>query len=442
MKAKEIILVILIIAAGAFVYYAQSGRLDWQFDEELGPLFGNWDEFTYEETQEIGAPLPAGLQVMNAHGRVEIQGADVDKIQIVFLKRIWRKSEEDAKKVSAELKMVVNREDPKLVLSTNRNEFRRKRFETDFKIVVPAGMDILVRNSYGLVRTAKTGRTDLTNPHGEIEASDVQKDLTIVSSYENVLADGVNGTCRITAPHADLTARRIRGELVIGHSYGSLKLEDVEKDTTVDGSHSEILAKNLRGRTEIASSYERISLAEIGPVKIRARHCDVDIDGAKGFVDVSDNYGRLQVTNLQGNLHGEGPNLEIYAKTVAAEEISISTSNETVELSGFTGHTTIIVSHGDIVLEPDAITGPLDVQATYANVRLTWPHQGGRFPFTAEARSGQIHWGLAEKPSVETANGSSMTQAFTDVAGKPSLKISTSYGDIRVEEKTRPLKSI
>lgn len=441
MKAKEIILAILIIAAGAFIYYAQSGRLDWEFDGEHGFFFGNWDEFTYEETQDIEAPLPQELQVINAHGRVEIQGADVDRIRISLQKRIWRKSEADAKKVSAELKLVVNREEAKLVLSTNRDEFRQKRFETNFKITVPAAMNVLVRNSYGLVRIAKTGRTELTNPHGQVDVSDVEGGLTIESSYENILAESVKGACRITAPHADLAVRHIQGELVIGHSYGAIQMEDIEKDTTVDGSHSEIQGKNLRGRTEIASSYEKITLTEIGAAKIRARHCDVEIDGAKGFVDITDNYGRLQIANVQGNVRGEGPNLEVFAKSIVAEEISISTSNESVDLSGFTGKTSVIVNHGDITLEPDSITGSIDVRATYANVRLSWP-KGERYPFFAEARSGQIHWGLADKPSVETTNGTSVTQAFTEEVGKPSLKITTSYGDIRVEEKVRTPKNI
>jgi len=441
MKAKEIILAILIIAAGAFIYYAQSGKLDWEIDGEGGPFFANWNEFTYEESQEIQAPLPQELQVINAHGNVEVQGAEGNKITVSFKKTIWRKNETDAKKVADQLKMIVNREEPKLVLSTNRDEFRVKRFETNFKISVPVGMTVLVKNSYGLVRTGKTGKTDLTNPHGQIQAFDVGGDLTIDNSYENVEAGGITGACRITSPHSDVTARDIQGELIIAHSYGKIHLENIEKDAAVDGSHSEIFGKGLKGRADIETSYEKITLADMGPVKIRAHHCDVEIDGAKGLVDISDNYGRLQVGSIQGDLRVEGPNLEIVAKAIAAEEIWISSSNENVDLMGFAGKATVVLIHGDIALEPDAITGPIDVRARYANIRLSWP-KGGRYPFEAEARSGQIHWGLAERPSVETTNGSSVTKAFMGETGKPSLKLSTSYGDIRIEELARPLKTI
>jgi DUF4097 and DUF4098 domain-containing protein YvlB len=441
MKAKEIILAILIIAVGAFIYYAQSGRLDWEFHNEVGPFFTNWDEFTYEETLEVQAPLPQQLQVINAHGQVEIQGTDGDKVMVSFKKRIWRKNETEAKKVADQLKMIMNREDPKLVLSTNRDEFRQKRFETDFKISVPAGMNVLVRNSYGLVKTEKTGKTDITNPHGNVDVSEAGGDLSLENSYADVEVRGVQGGCRITGPHSSLTVSNIQGELMIDHSYGEIRLENIEKGVTIDGTHSTVSGKGLKGSAEIQSSYEKITLVDVGPAKIRAHHCDVEIDGAKGLVDITDNYGRLQISNLQGNLKVEGPNLEIFANGINAEDIWISSSNENIELLGFAGKATVLLNHGDVALEPDSITGPMEVQASYSNIRLAWP-KGGRYPFEAETRSGDITWGLAEKPSTEKTNGTSMTKAFLEESGKPSIKLSTTYGDIRVAESTRALKTI
>jgi len=441
MKAKEIILALLIIAVGAFIYYAQSGRLDWEFDGEGGFSFMNWDEFTFEETAEIDAPLPQQLQVINSHGQVEIRGAEGDKVVVSFKKRIWRKNETEAKKVADQLKMVMNREDPKLVLSTNRDEFRQKRFETDFKISVPAGMDVLVRNSYGFVKIEKTGKADLTNLHGNVYASEVGGDLSLENSYEDVEVHGVQGGCRIRGPHSSLTISDIQGELMIDHSYGDIRLQNIEKGVTIDGTHSAVSGQGLKGGAEIRSSYEKITLIDIGPAKIRAHHCDVEIERAAGLVDISDNYGRLQISNVQGNLKLDGPNLGIFVREVRAEDIWISSSNENVELLDFSGKATVLLNHGDVTVEPESITGPIDIQATYSHIRLAWP-KGGRYPFEAEAKSGDINWGLAEKPSVEKTNGTSVTKAFLEESGKPSIKLSTTYGDIRVEESTRVPKTI
>jgi DUF4097 and DUF4098 domain-containing protein YvlB len=302
-------------------------------------------------------------------------------------------------------------------------------------------MNVLVRNSYGLVRAEKTGRTEITDRHGNILASEVGGDLVLDNSYEDVEVSHVLGNCRISGSHSSLTVRDIQGELTIDHSYGEIRMENIEKKVTVNGSHSMVSGKGLKAGAEIASSYEKISLVDVGPATIRARHGDIEIDGAKGLIDIADNYSRLRVGNVQGNLKVEGSNLEIFVKAVAAEDIWISSSNEHVELLGFSGKATILLNHGDLVLEPDSITGPINVQATYTNIRLAWP-KGGRYPFEAEARSGDIHWQLAEKPSLEKVNGTSVTKAFIDESGKPSIRLSTTYGDIRVEEPTRASKTI
>jgi DUF4097 and DUF4098 domain-containing protein YvlB len=133
--------------------------------------------------------------------------------------------------------------------------------------------------------------------------------------------------------------------------------------------------------------------------------------------------------------------MEISAESVLAGEIFISTSYQDVELLNFTGKTTVLLTHGDLVLEPESVTGPIDVQASYAGIRFGWPGDE-KFPFEAQTKNGNIIWNLAERPSLEETNGQSMVKAFLTETGKSSIKISTTHGDIRVEGRPRSLKSI
>jgi len=434
MKAREILLVLLIIGLGVFTYYAKTGKLDIEWDGGGLFLFGKHEEFVFEESQVIPAPLPQEFQVINAHGSVEIQGAETDEITIAFKKSIYRQNKEVAQQVANQLKMVVNREDSRLILATNRDEFRRKNFETHFKISVPAGMDVLVKNSYGLVKIAKTEKTEIANPHGRVQVSDIGGRLIIDNSYEDVDIMNASADCQVTSPHSKVTAIDVRGEMLLDHSYGEVHLENIEKKVTVDGSHSQVTGKNLKSEVEIANSYEQITLTDAGPSSIRGHHCDIEVKGINGPLEISDNYARLRLTKIKGNLKIEGSYTEIEADSVLAEEIRISSSYRKIELLGFTGKTTVIQSHGDLSLEPESVTGPIEVQASYASIHFGWP-AGGKFPFEARAKSGNIHWNLADKPSLEETNGWSVTKAFVHETGKPSIKLSTSYGDIRIEEK-------
>lgn len=440
MKAREIFLVLLIIGAGVFIYYAKTGKLDIAWDGGDLFLFGRGEEFVFEESEEISAPLLRELQVINAHGSVEIQGTETDKITIVFKKSIIRRNGDEARKIADQLKMVVNRSEPKLVLSTNREAFKRKNFETHFKISVPAGMEVLVKNSYGLVKTAGTGKTDIANPHGEIQASDIAGGLIVNSSYEDVSILNARTDCQVTCPHAKITVIGVRGGLLLDHRYGDVELENIAGKVIVKGSHSRVTGKGLKAEVEVGSSYEPIVLTEVGPTTIRGHHSDIEAKAVAGSLSITDNYARVLLDDLKGDLRIDGTNMEIRARSVAAEEIRIETSNQNVEILGFTGKTTVRLNHGDLVLEPDAVTGPIDVQATYAAIRFGWP-AGGRFPFEGRTRSARILWNLAERPSLEESNGESLTKAFQEETGKPSVTLSTSYADIRIEEIKRPAKT-
>jgi hypothetical protein len=435
MKAREVVLAILIILAGILVTEVKTGRivLDW---DGSGYVLGRGQEFVFEETQEIAAPLPLELQVLNAHGTVAVEGAETDKITIHFTKRVYRKTMEEAREIADRIKLLVNRSDPRLILSTNRDEFRRRPFETDFKVTVPSGLAALIRNSYGLVRAGGTGRTDILNRHGEVIASALLGALVLENSYESVEIDGVAGEARLNCPHADVVARNIQGDFIIDHSYGRLRIEDLSGRLTVNGSHSDVFAKNLGGDAEIRSSYEAVIVSRSRAVTIRGHHCEIDVQGTTGLCDITNEYGAVRVGDLRGNLKIDARKAEIIGRLIRADDIAVATTYEKIYLTGFTGRTTVKISHAPLLLEPEAVTGPIDVQGSYADVTLLWP-AGARHPFEAETRQGAIHWGLADRPAVETSNGTSVTKAFLEETGRPAVKITTSYGDIRVESSPR-----
>ena len=441
MKAREIFLVLLIIGIGVFTYYAKTGKLDIEWDGSDWSWLLPGEEFVFEETQEITAPLPPEIQVINSHGSVEIQGVETEKISISFKKSIYRKNKEEAQKVADKLKMAINREEPRLILSTNRNEFQRKNFETHFKISVPAGTEVVVKNSYGLVKTVKTKNAHIANSHGEVQALDIGGQLIISNSYEDVTIINVEADCRVTSRHSKVSATNVQGELVLDHSYGEVELENIGKKVSLNGSYSRLTGKVLKGEVEVESSYRPIILSEAGPTTIRGRHSDIEAKGISGPLEIMDTYAQLRLNNIKGNLKIEGTNMEIWADSVLADEIFVTSSYENVEILSFKGKTTVLLTHGDLALEPESVTGPIDVQASYASIRFGWP-AGGKFPFEARTKSGNIQWNLADKPSLEETNGQSVTKAFLDESGKPSIRLSTSYGDIRVEETSRSLKSI
>ncbi|MGB8952125.1 MAG: hypothetical protein WCC06_05595 [Candidatus Aminicenantales bacterium] len=441
MKAKEIIFAILIILAGILFYSVQTGKLDFDFFWD-GDFF-HWDheEFVYEESQEIPAPVPHELEVINAHGHVEIQGTESEKVTVSFTKRVHHRNEEDAKNISDRLQMVINQDEAKLVISTNRDNFRRKPFETDFKISVPAGIKVLVKNSYGMVYISRTGPTDIKNPYGEVFAMDISGSLTVQNSYEDVEVHNVESRCQIESRYSTVKVFSVKGETLIQHKYGEVALEDTAQNVTVEGNYSKVTGKNLSGRLEVESSYKNIFLSNVGPTKLKCNHCDIEINGAKERLEIKNDYGRADVNNIQGDCHIEGKDLKVFGHSIIGNEISIFSSYENIELNQFSGQTTISLSHGNATLEPLPLTDPVEVKAVYSTIRLYWP-AGEKYPVEARSKGGNIRWELEKESLVKETNGTTTLKAYAEEKDKPSIILSTTYGDILIERISKAEKMI
>jgi len=232
MKFKEVFLLVLIIAAGVFFYHAQTGKLNISFDWDDG-FFFSYEEFTFQESQELAPPFPRELQIINAHGNLTIEGNNQNKIQILFKKKIRRRNEEEAKEIADRLRMIINEDDHRITVSTNRNDFKRKRFRSDFHILIPAGMNIIVKNSFGMVKASNTGNADILNTHGKVFATDIEGNLILQNSYQDVTIKNILYDCHIESRHSKVSACGIKGSTLIVHKYGRIHLEDLSQTLTI-----------------------------------------------------------------------------------------------------------------------------------------------------------------------------------------------------------------
>jgi len=431
MKFREILLVIVLLAVGVVVYEVQTGNWTtwgWTFNED-GEFFGFGKAYSFEETQTIEAPVPASLEVTNSHGWVEVRGADQETVQLTFQKKVWRRDEADARAVADKLHYILKKSADRLSFSTNRDEFTKRNFETGFILVVPRRMTVTVTNSYGLVKVASLKEADLRNRHGRVSASDIEGACALESSYEDIEAG-----CRIINRHANVKALSVAGDLSVDHSYGEVRFEDVGGKAVISGSHSEVDGRRVQGPVSVESSYERISLINAGATRVRARHCRVEAQDIHGDLDVETTYEPVKAMNVQGSLRVSGNNVEVTASLIKGPEISVASSYENVDLEDFSAKVKISLRHGGLVLRPSDLKFPVDVRDEYGDIDLYWP-AGEASPLEAQARGGSVHWGLSGKPSLEKSNGTSLIKAFVENTDRPAVSLSTSYGDIRIQEK-------
>jgi len=430
MKAKEIILLVFIIAAGVFFYHVQAGKIDVVWDDFIA-----WDfnEYTYQETQVIEPPLPASLHVLNSHGQVEVLGTETDRITFTFEKKIWRRNEERAREVADKLHSIVTKGDTAVSISTNRNDFKRRNFDTNLRITVPSGMAVEVTNSYGPVKADQVGETMIDNRHGEVSATNIRGGAVIENSYEDVEVSGLQSNCTIRSRHSDISVKEVAGEVNIEASYGLVDLRGGSQKATITAPHTEIRVEDLTGPLEVRNSYEKITLRNVGPSRIEGSHSSVDADGVAGNLEIDDTYDPIILNSIRGNLQIIGGHLSVKGKGIVGDTIYVSSSYEDVDLADFAGKTTILLSHGNITLTPLPLTGPLEVRATYSPIVFFWPGED-RYPLEAQTKSSDIRWNLFGDVSTEEKDNLTLVRAFSEVSDKPRILLSTTYGDIQFEK--------
>lgn len=432
MKSKEIVFLILLVAAGVFFYHAYTDKLDWEIEWGDDFLF-KLEEFEFEESHTIDAPFPHVIHVMNRHGEVKIQGTEEDRIVVTMQKTIRRRTAEEAQDVANSLKMVTEQTEHNIVLTTNRGEFKKKRFQTSFTIFLPEGADVTVSNTYGVVEVANTGDTNIHNSYGKVIVSDVEGPLTVKNKYDDVVVKNVGADCTIDSNNASVDVTNVDGTVQVFHRYGNVSLKDISQDAIVDASNAKIFCQNVEGLADVGSTYRNIILSNVGAAKVSGKNCEIDMDGVKGYCVIESSYGRVKLTNILGDLKIDGKNTSVLGKTLLGDNITIDTTYRDVELEDFAGETTILHSNGKVLLTPNPLTLPLVVKGRYSDINLYWP-AGGQYPTEAENKGGDIEWKLPYELSFKKENSVSVIKAFMEETENPLIFLYTTYGTIRIEE--------
>ncbi|MDD8030625.1 MAG: DUF4097 family beta strand repeat-containing protein [Acidobacteriota bacterium] len=426
MRPKEIVLLLLIILIGVSFYYLEDLRVrveDWDIDF---PFEGS--SFIFEE-QITEQPVPI-LEIINSHGSVQVEGTDSSEIIIILEKKVWQKNEGQAREIAEEIKLLKTREADRLVITTNQESFKKKRFTTSFRVRLPKETAIQVKNSFGPVRISGVERVNLNNPHGQVDLLEISGPAKVVNSFEKLSLIDIGGECQVETKHSSAILSRIDGAVKIDCSHEDLELFDLKSSLSLNSQHTRIKAARIAGPSEIVSSYELITLNQSGPAVIKSHHCPVEIVELEGDLELKTTYERIRLEKIKGNLKIEGKSSRIELDGLEAEKIQIDNSYEPVKLENFRGQLDLRQKHADIILSPVSLDFPITVTNEYGDTDFYWP-KNQIANLEAETKGGEIHWELPFSPDQNFTNSKAMVKVFTGAENRPKIRLITTYGHIR-----------
>ncbi len=439
MRFRDVVLVVVLILAGFVFFQFKTGQ--WRFDGDWA-WFDDWNwgfdgrEVIAEDTRTFEAPLPPAIEIANGHGRVEVRGGDQDFAQMTFRKVVWRRDPEEAKSVAAQVKYTATATADTLTLSTNREEFRRKSFETAFILTVPRSMVVRVSNGYGPVQIERVKEAAVRNRHGQVHVAGIDGPCVLETSHEDVEAREIMGSCRIVNSHADVRAFLVGGDLSVETSYGRVRVEDAGGRADLRARNSDVEARRVTGAVTVETSYEKVLLDDVGPAKVTGHNMAVAAQNVRGGLEVRTSHQPVRAAGVRGDLLIDARNAAVTARDIDGPAISVETSYENVVLDDFSGDVSVVCRNGDVHLGPRDLRGGMNVRGEHGRIVLLWP-SGGTARLEARSRGGSIIWGLAGDPDVNETNGVAVLKAFAASTAAPLIYLSTSYDDIRIDEAGR-----
>jgi hypothetical protein len=434
MKFREVFLVVVLILAGLVLYQVKTGHWNFDWNWGWGEDFGIVGrEVTAEETRTIEAPLPPAIEIVNGHGWVEVRGGDQEVAQLTFKKVVWRRDEAEARDIAGQLKYNLTAGADKLTITTNRDEFRRKNFETGFILTVPRTMAVTVTNAYGAVRIEGVKEATVRNRNGEVSASNVAGPCVLETSYDDLEAREIKGICRIVNKNGDVRVGAVTGDLSVRTSYARIRVEDAAGRADLGGSNTDVEARRVAGAITVDTSYEKVLLDDVGPAVVTGHNMAVTAGNVRGDLEVRTSYETVRATGVQGKLLVDAHNSTVVATGIGGPEISLRTSYENVSLADFSAEASVVCRNGNVSLEPRDLKYGLDVRNENGRIDLVWP-AGGKARLEARSKGGSITWGLADKPDVDETNGVALVKAYSANAAAPLIYLSTTYENIRIEE--------
>lgn len=430
MKAKEVLLLIFIVVAGVGLHYLNDLKLtvdDW----EVGFPFRG-EPYLFEE---VKTEAPAGiLEIVNSHGSVHIEGVEARDIEISLEKRVWRKSEPEGREIAEQIKLLSTRNGQRLLLTTNRDTFRKKNFSTSFRVRVPKETAVVVRNSYGLARVAGVKEVELENQHGRVDIVEVAGSVRVKNAYEKVSLMDIEGECWLQTRHSSALLSRVAGPVHVDCAHETLELFDLRSSLELNSRHTKIRAVRIAGAAQISGSYEPITLSETGPAIIKGHHSPVEVNTARGQLQIETTYERIRLADLEGDLVIRARSSRVDILGARASRLQIETSYEPVNVEDFSGQLELRLKHAGLSLAPLNLDYPITAATEYGNIKFLWPeNQTARLE--ASSKGGRISWQLPFSPDENTNNGLAVVRAFREAQDRPEIKLMTSYGNIEILKK-------
>jgi hypothetical protein len=384
--ASEVVLLVLILIMGTLIskivlrpwqQWPASMGVDMD-NEGFAGLFMNSHTYTQTFSHEVH-PQPHIL-VVDRRGDVEVRGADQATVDGVVKKTVWAPNEDDARKLSDQVKIEIVEEAGRYLVQTNLDS-------------LPGGGHN-VRLDYTLRVPYATG-TEITAEHGDI------------------VLEGLKAEQAVTARHGDTHITNVEGLVRLTRGSGMTEVRDLKGSVEVEGRGSDVDISGVTGTVSINGEFSG----------------DMDFRNISQTLQFKSSRTEITAQKLTGQLNMEVGSLELNGLDGPFE---ISTRQKDITLTDFKHSVKITDTNGDVNLRTSTPpTHSIEVDLKKGEIELSLPSSSG-FQIDAASRHGEVESDFSGPGLRVVKEGDNPTISGTVGKGGPPIRLDTQYGTIRL----------
>jgi len=380
-SASEVVLLLLILVFGTMlskiVLHSNWGNWHWN-DDDFGNVFNN--SYTYTATLSQAAKAQPHLVLVDRRGDVEVHATDQSVIEEVVKETIRADSDQDAKRLSDQLKFSIKEEAGHYILESNVDS-------------LPDGGNNVHLNI--ALRVPVASSSEITCEQGDI------------------LVDGLKGDQSLTANHGDARVTNVEGLVRIHKSGGDTEVRQVKGSVELDGHGQDVQVDNVSGAVTVNGEYP-------GTVEFQGVGQNLRFTSSRTDMTMQKLSGRLSIE--VGSLDGSGLD----------GPFEINTKAKDITLDGFKHAVTISDTTGDINLHAALPpTHPISVDSKKGDIELTLP-AGSSFQIEAVSHHGEVDTDFAGPGIKVTHEGDTPSIMGSYGKGGPLIRLATEYGAIHI----------
>ncbi len=432
----RLLIITLIVITGVISNRIVSSNPSFLSAVKLDGILGGLRDSVIGETYTFADPtftapsfIPGmKVTVNNGYGDVKVSGnAQALRATLTQGVRAW--SEEEAKNIADQIKLIVNQTPDGLTITTNRDQVNQQ-FTTNIQLEVPSRVALFVTNSYGGVSASGIdGRLAVTANYAqsEINLNRITGDVKCNLTYSDVVASKINGNVQITGAKVAKVSD-VSGSVQVAASNGAVEIRDLSGPVTVDAPFCRINAQNLHSEAELKTEHASVDVAQAADLFINAPHSTVKVRGISGDLHINSSQKDIEIRSITGEVKVEAERSSVNAEELHGP-VEIKTSHGQVVLKNFFESVDVETSYRDVTLiageEPIA---DIEVDNLHGEIKLVLP-QSSQFKLDASSQGGQVKpVGFNELPG--RAREGLVTMRGSD---GPEIKLKTTYKNITIQ---------